>query len=84
MNLTRPHDQKDEGLHRRIPEADEGQLHALYLKRVAKCHNRNNYKKTTSALDASNTPYLLSGSFAPNRRDLDQYGGQVSPATRGN
>jgi hypothetical protein len=30
-----------QGLHRRFPEADDRQLHALYLKRVAKCHNRN-------------------------------------------
>jgi len=29
------------GLRRRFPEADERQLHAIYLKRVAKCHNRN-------------------------------------------
>ncbi|MGD0769677.1 MAG: hypothetical protein ABSB42_15950 [Tepidisphaeraceae bacterium] len=30
-----------QGLHRRFPEADDRQIHALYLKRVAKCHKRN-------------------------------------------
>jgi hypothetical protein len=29
------------GLRRRFPEADERQLHALYLSRIARCHNRN-------------------------------------------
>jgi hypothetical protein len=29
------------GLRRRFPEADERQLHALYLERIARCHNRN-------------------------------------------
>lgn len=29
------------GLRRRFPEADDRQLHALYLKRIARCHNRN-------------------------------------------
>ena len=34
-------------------------------------------KKTISALEAGSTPYMLTGSFAPNRRDLDQYGEQA-------
>jgi hypothetical protein len=29
------------GLRRRFPEADERQLHTLYLKRIARCRNRN-------------------------------------------
>jgi hypothetical protein len=29
------------GLRRRFPEADERELRALYLKRIARCHNRN-------------------------------------------
>lgn len=29
------------GLRRRFPEADEKQIHAIYLKRLARCHNRN-------------------------------------------
>jgi hypothetical protein len=29
------------GLRRRFPDADEQQLHALYLDRIARCHNRN-------------------------------------------
>lgn len=29
------------GLRRRFPEADERQIHEIYLKRIAKCHNRN-------------------------------------------
>jgi len=29
------------GLRRRFPEADEKQIHEIYLKRIAKCHNRN-------------------------------------------
>jgi hypothetical protein len=29
------------GLRRRYPEADERQIHEIYLKRIAKCHNRN-------------------------------------------
>jgi hypothetical protein len=29
------------GLRRRFPEADEKQIKAIYLKRIAKCHNRN-------------------------------------------
>ena len=29
------------GLRRRFPDADEKQLHAIYLSRVARCHNRN-------------------------------------------
>jgi hypothetical protein len=29
------------GLRRRYPEADVKQIHALYLEKSAKCHNRN-------------------------------------------
>jgi hypothetical protein len=29
------------GLRRRFPEADDQELHAQYLKRIARCHNRN-------------------------------------------
>jgi hypothetical protein len=29
------------GLRRRFPHADDNQLHALYLERIARCHNRN-------------------------------------------
>jgi hypothetical protein len=29
------------GLRRRFPEANDQELHAIYLKRIAKCHNRN-------------------------------------------
>ncbi len=29
------------GLRRRFPKADDRQLHALYLQRIAQCHNRN-------------------------------------------
>jgi len=29
------------GLRRRFPQADDKQLHALYLKGLARCHNRN-------------------------------------------
>ncbi|HEX4052794.1 MAG TPA: hypothetical protein VHX86_00880 [Tepidisphaeraceae bacterium] len=29
------------GLRRRFPEADDRQLHAIYLNRLARCHNRN-------------------------------------------
>jgi hypothetical protein len=29
------------GLRRRFPAADEREIHALYLKRIARCHNRN-------------------------------------------
>jgi hypothetical protein len=29
------------GLRRRFPELDERELHAIYLKRIAQCHNRN-------------------------------------------
>jgi hypothetical protein len=29
------------GLRRRFPDADERRLHALYLARIARCHNRN-------------------------------------------
>jgi hypothetical protein len=29
------------GLRRRFPEATDQELHAIYLKRIAKCHNRN-------------------------------------------
>jgi hypothetical protein len=29
------------GLRRRFPEADERQIHAIYLERIARCHNRN-------------------------------------------
>jgi hypothetical protein len=29
------------GLRRRFPEADDRELHAEYLKRIARCHNRN-------------------------------------------
>jgi hypothetical protein len=29
------------GLRRRFPEMDDRQLHSLYLKRIARCHNRN-------------------------------------------
>ncbi len=30
-----------EGLRRRFPDASEAELHALYLKRLQKCYNRN-------------------------------------------
>ena len=29
------------GIRRRFPEADEKRIHEIYLKRIAKCHNRN-------------------------------------------
>jgi hypothetical protein len=29
------------GLRRRFPEANERELHAMYLERIARCHNRN-------------------------------------------
>jgi hypothetical protein len=29
------------GLRRRFPNADEKQIHTLYLARIARCHNRN-------------------------------------------
>ncbi len=29
------------GLRKRFPEADDRQIHEIYLKRIAKCHNRN-------------------------------------------
>ncbi len=29
------------GLARRFPEATKEELHALYLQRIARCHNRN-------------------------------------------
>jgi len=29
------------GLRRRFPDADEKQIHAIYLERIARCHNRN-------------------------------------------
>jgi hypothetical protein len=29
------------GLRRRFPEADEKQILAIYLQRIARCHNRN-------------------------------------------
>jgi hypothetical protein len=29
------------GLRRRFPEADDRRIHALYLERIARCHNRN-------------------------------------------
>ena len=29
------------GLRRRFPQTDERQNHALYLQRIARCHNRN-------------------------------------------
>ncbi len=29
------------GLRRRFPNADQRQIHAIYLERIAKCHNRN-------------------------------------------
>jgi hypothetical protein len=29
------------GLRRRFPDADDRRLHALYLNRIARCHNRN-------------------------------------------
>ena len=29
------------GLRRRFPQADERELHAMYLTRIARCHNRN-------------------------------------------
>ncbi len=29
------------GLRRRFPDADEKQIHEIYLKRIARCHNRN-------------------------------------------
>ena len=29
------------GLRRRFPDADDKQLHAIYLQRIARCHNRN-------------------------------------------
>jgi len=30
-----------EGLRKRFPELSEEEFHALYLERLAKCHNRN-------------------------------------------
>jgi hypothetical protein len=30
-----------QGLRQRFPEADEAGIHAIYLERIAKCHNRN-------------------------------------------
>jgi hypothetical protein len=30
-----------QGLRRRFPEADDQRIHALYLNRIARCHNRN-------------------------------------------
>ena len=44
-----------QGLRRRFPEADDRQLHALHLTRVAKCHNRN-YKKRRSRRSRRPTP----------------------------
>ena len=29
------------GLRTRFPEADDRQIHAIYLERIARCHNRN-------------------------------------------
>jgi hypothetical protein len=29
------------GLRKRFPEADQKQIHALFLERLARCHNRN-------------------------------------------
>ncbi len=29
------------GLRRRFPEANERQIHAIYLERIMRCHNRN-------------------------------------------
>jgi hypothetical protein len=29
-----------QGLRRRFPQTDERQIHAIYLSRVSKCHNR--------------------------------------------
>ena len=29
------------GLRRRFPEADDRQIHGMFLARVARCHNRN-------------------------------------------
>jgi hypothetical protein len=29
------------GLRKRFPDADDRQLHAIYLERISRCHNRN-------------------------------------------
>jgi len=29
------------GLRRRFPGADQNQIHAIYLQRIGRCHNRN-------------------------------------------
>ena len=29
------------GLRRRFPQADDREIHQIYLKRIARCHNRN-------------------------------------------